>query len=117
MELIFDVGYGMIILLFEGGSSMVCPNCGMENEEEVTVCAQCGERLVQSKRNYGKDFAWAALALGIWSMIFYPYLYAPLAVLAAAVAHRQNFKGKMHLAGVICGLVALVGWAVFRILT
>lgn len=115
MELIFDVGYGMIVLLFERGSSMICPNCGMENEE-VAVCTQCGEPLTQPKRYFGKDFAWAALALGIWSLLFYPYLYAPLAVLAAAVAHRQNFKGKMHLAGVICGLVALVGWAVFRII-
>lgn len=95
---------------------MVCPNCGMENEEEAVVCAQCDESLIQPKHNFGKDFAWAALALGIWSMFFYPYLYTPLAVISAVVAHRQYYKGKMHLAGVICGLVALVGWAVFRII-
>ena len=114
MELIFDVGYGMITESFERGSSMICPNCGMENEEEATACGQCGQEFASVKHNYGKDFAWAALILGIWSMIFYPYLYAPLAVLAAAVARRQNYQGKMPLVGVIFGLVALVGWAIFR---
>ena len=96
---------------------MVCPNCGMENEENVTVCGQCGEELIQPKANYGKDFAWAALILGILSLVIFPYLYAPLSVIAAIVSRRQNYQGRMPVVGMVLGLVALVGWAVFRIVT
>ena len=93
---------------------MVCPNCGMENQEDLAVCAQCGQELPLVKDDQGKDFAWASLMLGIWSMLFYPYIFATAAFLAAALARRSNYRGKMGLLGVIFGLVALVGWAVFR---
>ena len=96
---------------------MVCPNCGMENEKDAALCAQCGQPLEQKKANYGKDFAWAALVLGIWSMLFYPYLFTPLTVLAGALAKRQGYEGKMGLVGVVLSLVGLAGWAVFRIVT
>ena len=96
---------------------MVCPNCGMENEENVDLCAQCGEPLVEQKPNYGKDFAWAALVLGILSFVIFPYLYAPLSVIAAIVSRRQDYRGRMPIVGMVLGLAALVGWAVFRILT
>ena len=96
---------------------MVCPNCGMENEENVTVCGRCGEELIQPKANYGKDFAWAALILGILSLVIFPYLYAPLSVIAAILSRRQNYQGRMPVVGMVLGLVALVGWAVFRIVT
>ena len=96
---------------------MVCPNCGMESEENVTVCGQCGEKLIQPKVNYGKDFAWAALILGILSMLIFPYLYAPLSVVAAVVSRRQDYQGKMPIVGMVLGLIALIGWAVFRIIT
>lgn len=92
---------------------MVCPNCGMENEETASVCAGCGDEL---KKSYGKDFAWAALILGIWSMFFYPYLFAPLTVIAAALAKRHQYRGKMSIVGMALGLTALVGWAVFRVI-
>ena len=95
---------------------MVCPNCGMENEEEASVCIQCGETLVQPKANYGKDFAWAALVLGILSFVIFPYLYAPLSVIAAFLSRRYQYRGKMPVVGVVLGLAALIGWAVFRIL-
>ena len=95
---------------------MICPNCGTENEEEVTACTQCGEELTQPKANYGKDFAWAALILGILSFVIFPYLYAPLSVIAAILSQRQNYQGKMPVVGMALGLVALIGWAVFRIL-
>lgn len=95
---------------------MVCPNCGLENEENASVCAHCGDVFSQPKANYGKDFAWIALVLGIWSMLFYPYLFAPLAVIAAALARRKNYQGKMHIVGIALGLIALLGWAAFRIL-
>lgn len=96
---------------------MVCPNCGMENEENAAVCAQCGASIAQPKVNYGKDFAWAALILGILSLVIFPYLYAPLSVIAAILSRRQNYQGKMPVVGMVLGLVALAGWAVFRILT
>lgn len=96
---------------------MICPNCGMENEENVSVCGQCGEELIRPKANYGKDFAWAALVLGILSLVIFPYLYAPLSVIAAILSRRQNYQGRMPVVGMVLGLVALVGWAVFRIVT
>lgn len=95
---------------------MVCPNCGMDIQENSAVCEQCGEPNAKPKRNFGKDFAWASLVLGIWSMIIYPYLYAPLAVIAAVVARRQDYRGKMPIVGIVLGLVALAGWAIFRFL-
>lgn len=94
---------------------MVCPNCGMENEEGLAACAQCGEPMNQPKANYGKDFAWAALVLGILSFVIFPYLYAPLSVIAAILSRRQDYEGKMPIVGMALGLVALVGWAAFRI--
>lgn len=95
---------------------MVCPECGTENGEELTVCAQCGEALAQPKGKYGKDFAWAALVLGILSLLIFPYLYAPLSVIAAVISRRQDYRGKMPIVGMVLGLIALGGWAVFRIL-
>ena len=94
---------------------MACPNCGMENEKDVELCAQCGQPLEQKKANYGKDFAWAALILGILSFVIFPYLYAPLSVAAAVLSRRQDYRGKMPIVGMALGLAALVGWAVFRI--
>lgn len=95
---------------------MVCPNCGVENEEDAVVCAQCAETLAEKKANYGKDFAWAALILGILSFVIFPYLYAPLSVIAAILSRRHNYQGKMPVVGIALGLAALIGWAVFRIL-
>lgn len=95
---------------------MVCPNCGMENEEDASVCAQCNETLAEKKPNYGRDFAWVALILGILSFVIFPYLYAPLSVIAAILSRRQNYQGKMPVVGMALGLAALIGWAVFRIL-
>lgn len=95
---------------------MVCPKCGMENEENAAVCGQCGQSLEQKKANYGKDFAWAALILGILSFVIFPYLYAPLSVVAAVVSRRQGYQGKMPVVGIVFGLIALIGWAAFRIL-
>ena len=34
---------------------MVCPNCGLENEENASVCAHCGDVFSQPKANYGKE--------------------------------------------------------------
>lgn len=90
---------------------MVCPDCGAEIPEGSEVCTECSK----TKKKYGKDFALAALVLGILSMVIFPYLYAPLSVVAAAFAKRQDYHGKMHLIGVVLSLVALVGWILFRL--
>lgn len=95
---------------------MICPKCGMENEKDVTACVGCGAPLSERSKDYGKDFARAALVLGILSMFIFPYLYAPLSVIAAILSRRQDHRGKMPIVGMVLGLIALVGWAVFRIL-
>ncbi len=33
----------------EGGKSMICPNCGYDNPDNVVCCVKCGEELVDSK--------------------------------------------------------------------
>ena len=97
---------------------MVCPECGMENSEELTVCAGCGKELSEpAAKSYAKDFAWASLVLGIVSMLIFPYLYGPLAIVAAIVAKKQSYTGKMATAGLIMGIVAVCGYLVTWVLS
>lgn len=95
---------------------MVCPDCGVETAEGASVCASCGKELQNAPRkDYGKDFAWASMVLGIVSMLIFPYLYGPLAILAAAVAKKQSCTGKMATAGLVLGIIAVVGYVVTQI--
>jgi hypothetical protein len=80
---------------------------------------------VPSIRRYsGISGLTGARVLPIWSMltirvilsfVIFPYLYAPLSVIAAILSRRQDYRGKMPIVGMALGLVALIGWAAFRI--
>lgn len=94
---------------------MVCPDCGTDNVEGSSVCSSCGMSLGSAEKGYGKDFAWAAMVLGIVSLLIFPYLYGSLAVVAAVVARKQHYTGKMATAGLILGIVTVVGWVVTQI--
>lgn len=91
---------------------MICPECGLENAENAELCAGCGKKL----KDYGKDFALASLVLGILSMLIFPYLYAPLSILAAVFAKKQRYTGKMATIGIVLSLVAFAGWLIIQII-
>lgn len=96
---------------------MVCPNCGMENTEDATVCVDCGTTLSrQPLRFWAKDFAIASLVLGILSLLIFPYLYGPMAIVAAVIALKKGGAGKLAVSGLILGAVALIAYIVTRIL-
>lgn len=96
---------------------MICPDCGTNNSANEAVCTGCGEALVQPKANYSKDFAWASLVLGIVSMLIFPYLYGPLAVLSALKAKKQGYAGKKATVGLLLGVVAVLGWVITQIIS
>lgn len=39
----------------KGGSSMICPNCGFDNADDVICCVKCGEPLIDSKTLFSPD--------------------------------------------------------------
>lgn len=58
------VGSMMLLLLYyicrrfhsaEGGASMICPNCGYDNPDDVLCCVKCGESLVDSSTLFSPD--------------------------------------------------------------
>lgn len=93
---------------------MVCPNCGMENEEDAKVCVGCEISLDKKKHSLGRDFAWASMVLGIWGIVIFPYIYGTLAVLAGLMARRQDYRGKMAPVGIFLGIIGVLAWILFR---
>lgn len=91
---------------------MICPDCGTENSANEAVCTGCGRVLLEAAKGYGKDFALASLVLGILALVIFPYLYAPLSVLAGLVARKYAYRGKMVPIGIVCSVIGVIGWIV-----
>ena len=91
---------------------MICPDCGTENSANEAVCTGCGRVLKEAAKGYGKDFALASLVLGILALVIFPYLYAPLSVLAGLVARKYAYRGKMVPIGIVCSVIGVIGWIV-----
>lgn len=102
----------MLMKTFERGKGMICPDCGTENSANEAVCTGCGRVLLEAAKGYGKDFALASLVLGILALVIFPYLYAPLSVLAGLVARKYAYRGKMVPIGIVCSVIGVIGWIV-----
>ena len=102
----------MIIKIFVGGKGMICPDCGTNNSTNEAVCTGCGRVLLEAAKGYGKDFALASLVLGLLALVIFPYLYAPLSVLAGLMARKYAYRGKMVLVGIVCSIIGVIGWIV-----
>ena len=96
---------------------MTCPKCGTKNSDGALICEGCAHALNNNTtKGYSKDFAWVSMVLGIVSMLIFPYLYGPLAVVASLVALKLGYQGKMAVTGLILGCIALVAWIVMQFL-
>lgn len=91
---------------------MICPDCGTENSANDAVCTGCGKVLLEAAKGYGKDFALASLVLGVLALVIFPYLYGPLAIVAALMARKYAYRGKMVPIGIACSVVGILGWIV-----
>ena len=115
---------------------MICRNCGFDNNEQSQFCVNCGTVLEQPQQNYqqpqnqpynqpynaytpyqsqpvntpGKGFAIAAMILGIISFFCVPIVTGALGIIFGGVAKSKGYRGGMATAGIVCGILGIVGW-------
>ena len=58
----------------------------------------------------GKGLAVAGMILGIISLFCFPYIAGLLAIIFGGVAMGKGYRGGMAVAGIVCGIIGIVGW-------
>ena len=58
----------------------------------------------------GKGFAIAAMVLGIVSFFCTPIVTGVLGIIFGCVAKSKGYRGGMATAGIVCGILGLIGW-------
>lgn len=58
----------------------------------------------------GKGFAIAAMVLGIVSFLCAPIITGVLGIVFGGIAKSKGYRGGMATAGIVCGILGLVGW-------
>lgn len=122
---------------------MICKNCGTLNDPNAKFCATCGAELnlteaesqpidsVTPEPTYntyeaapentapnpqdGIGFAIASLVLGIVSFFCFAYIAGTLGIVFGVVAKKKGYKGGMATAGIVCGVIGIVLWALMMI--
>ena len=95
---------------------MICPECGTELDKGARVCSSCGKQLEETPPRNGRDFAIFSLVLGILSLFIFPYLYGPFAIVASLISKKQGGWKRTSTAGLILGIIAVVGYVATLIL-
>lgn len=104
---------------------MVCQNCGAQNHDSATVCANCGVALTPANpygQPYygapvvpGKGLAIASLVLGIISLFLFPLVTGLLAIILGGVAKNKGCTSGLATGGIVCGIIGLALWLVMLI--
>ena len=106
---------------------MNCPVCGHNNETSTAYCVNCGADLnkpvqstsqnnapAETKANSGLDIA--ALVCGILSIFLFPIIFGTLGIILGAVSKNKGSKSGMATAGIVCGIIGIVGWILMLVL-
>lgn len=64
----------------------------------------------------GKGLAVAGMILGIISLFCFPVVTGLLAIIFGGVAMGKGYRGGMAVAGIVCGLLGIVGWILMLVL-
>lgn len=105
---------------------MFCSNCGTNNADGATFCANCGASLgatpVQSynaapanAEQPAKGLSIASLVLGIISLIAFAIIAGTLAIVFSCVAKKKGNTSKMTTAGLVLGIVGISLWLLMLI--
>lgn len=98
---------------------MVCNNCGTPNAEGAMACVNCGAPLtaaVAENTDNGKGFAIASLVLGIVSIFCFAIITGTLAIVFSRMAKSKGYPGGMATAGLVCGIIGLIGWVISMVM-
>ena len=117
---------------------MICKNCGYENNDQSQFCVSCGAVLEQPQQttyqqpynqqynNFnqyqptapvpGKGFAIAGMILGIVSFFCIPLITGILGIIFGAIAKSKGYRGGMATAGIVCGILGIIGWILMLLL-
>lgn len=107
--------------------SQFCVNCGtaLEQPVEQPVYEQPQQQNYQQPYNQpnnvynnyqqpapvpGKGLAIAGMVLGIISFFCIPLITGILGIVFGGVAKSKGYRGGMATAGIVCGILGLVGW-------
>ncbi|MFI1703066.1 hypothetical protein [Streptomyces griseoruber] len=75
---------------FEKSPSKLCSACGTLTQTVKTFCPECGTTYGEPGGGRSASFVWGAFACAAVSLLFFPIVLGPLAIVLSVLAMRRK---------------------------
>lgn len=84
-----------------------CPECGNKLEDSPKFCPECGKELKEEqskKQNEGRKYSILGIVFAFCSLIVFPIIFGPLAVIFGTIAVLKDDK-ELGIVAIILGVI------------
>jgi hypothetical protein len=95
---------------FEQSPTKLCSACGTVTQTVKTFCPECGTTYGEPGGGRSASFVWGAFACAAVSLLFFPIVLGPLAIVLSALAMKRKESHAtlamgLSVAGMVLGFI------------